>query len=116
MFKEEVLEKVFVYPEKDGFNNVVRKINWKIVTEGDANDPTTHMVSLVETDLDTTTLSPETFILIEEFTQTELLNRAIKAQGGQAYIDSIRAIHDEYVKDKLLKKSLSEYDFSNNPT
>lgn len=115
MRRENKLVKVFIHPEKDGFQNVIRKVTWEIISNA-GDTPETQIKSIVETELDTSNLSQDSFILVEDMSTTEILNKAIEAQGGQEFIDSIRATQEEYVMDKLLKNSLSEYDFSNNPT
>ena len=83
------LNQVFVIPEHNGNQNVIRRVLWCLCFEKDG------VVSEagVETFLDVDNI--QNFIPINEVGDDRLLEWVFAAQGGDAFIDFLRPHHEE---------------------
>lgn len=82
---------VFVYPTYAGRTNVVRRVNWLLRFEdaGFSSD------AFVETFLDVDNIT--NFIPANEIGTERVLQWAFDAQGGDAFVDTLRSYHAEQI-------------------
>lgn len=91
------LANVFVVPEQDGKQNVIRRVHWLITFEDGGYEST----GFVETFLDVD--NSQEFIACTQVGNSRLLEWAYAAQGGDAYLDEILPFHAEQIKLKKLR-------------
>ena len=82
---------VFVYPEYAGRQNVVRRVHWILKFE----DAGIVSNAFVETFLDVDNIT--NFIPANQIGNDRVLQWAFDAQGGDAFVDSVRPYHEEQI-------------------
>lgn len=82
------LENIWCIDNQDSFQDVVKKVNWSI-DFFDTNNPELKSRGTVESYLDTNSISADTFALYENVTQTQILQWALDAEGGTAFLDQL---------------------------
>lgn len=85
---------VFVHPEYAGRQNVVRRVHWVLKFE----DAGTVSNAFVETFLDVDNIT--NFIPANQIGNDRVLQWAFDAQGGDAFVDSLREYHAEQINYK----------------
>lgn len=82
---------VFVYPQYAGRTNVVRRVHWVLKFE----DAGIVSNAFVETFLDVDNIT--NFIPANQIGNDRVLQWAFDAQGGDAFVDSLRQYHAEQI-------------------
>jgi len=74
--------------QQDTFNDVIKKVTWLIGFFDTAN-PTIKSNAAVESYLNTDSLSSDTYVPYANVTQTQILQWALDAEGGTAFLDQL---------------------------
>lgn len=84
---ELTLNQIFVWPQQNGLNNVIGKVNWSISFNRNGAQS--------RGQVDTLLSQPQAaeFVPIEQVTPDQALDWALAAQGGTAYVDYLYRIH-----------------------
>jgi hypothetical protein len=83
------LTQVFVIPEHNGNQNVIRRVLWQLSFTADGVESSAG----VETFLDVDNI--QNFIPVNEVGDARLLEWALAAQGGDAFLAQIQPFHEE---------------------
>lgn len=102
----EIIE-LMVFPEKEGFLNVVGKVRLKTIFSRNGVSTYGRMEAL----LDTEALSSGTFISVENLDVATVAAWAIAANGGEAFLSSLKEIHDPLLAYKENEIGLVRYEF-----
>jgi len=109
------LTAIHVIDQQDFAKDVVKRVMWQI-TFFDKADTSVSSTALVETYLDTNSLSQDSYTAYDSLTQVMILEWALAAQGGTAFLDQIL---EGGHKAQLLKvkgdQALTERNFENIP-
>lgn len=82
------LQSVWAIDNQDSLQNVVKKVNW-VVEFFDTNNPDIKSTGGVESYLDTDSITADTFTSFDNLTQTQILQWALDAEGGTAFLDQL---------------------------
>lgn len=82
------LQNVWAIDNQDSFQDVVKKVNW-VVEFFDTNHPDIKSAGSVESYLNTDSISADSFTSYENITQTQILQWALDAEGGTAFLDQL---------------------------
>ncbi|WP_348681569.1 hypothetical protein [Alteromonas mediterranea] len=82
------LQNVWAIDNQDPHQDVVKKVSW-VVEFFDTNNPDIKSTGGVESYLDTDSISADTFTPYENLTQTQILQWALDAEGGTAFLDQL---------------------------
>lgn len=82
------LQNVWAIDSQDSFQDVVKKVNW-VVEFFDTANPNIKSTGGVESYLNTNSLSADSFTSYENLTQTQILQWALDAEGGTAFLDQL---------------------------
>lgn len=83
------IEEVNVYPEHNGQQNVIRRVIVRVTFSKDGAES----VGIIESVLNVSDLS--NFVPIEQLTDQQIIDWAINAQGGEALLSNLEAVHQE---------------------
>jgi hypothetical protein len=97
---------LFVYPEKNGYTNVVGKVSLK--TTFSRNGVSTY--GRMEALLDTNNLSTETFIQVNNLNTNTVAAWAVAVNGGDAFTEQLKQIHDPLLTQKEREIGLIKYE------
>jgi hypothetical protein len=98
-----VLYNVYVVPNYNGKSNVIQRVRWGIVFEKDGFTSEAG----IETTLDISDTG--NFISIDNLGNTEVLEWAYQAQGGDGFLSYITPHHEEQVDYAILCAGQVEY-------
>jgi hypothetical protein len=95
-----------VFPEKEGFSNVVGKVRLKTIFS--RNGVSTY--GMIEALLNTDDLSSESFIAVENLDVATVAAWALAANGGDSFLTSLKNIHDPLLTEKQKEIGLVRYE------
>jgi hypothetical protein len=99
-------DKIYTAATVNGLRDVVSKVVWVMVLE--RNGATTKAV--VSTILDTASITQESFKPVTQLTADEVLGWAIQAEGGDAFLEHIKQIHEPMLARAEFEKTLVVWD------
>lgn len=97
------LVRVFVLPQHNGMQNVIRRVHWIITFEQDGYSS----VAFAETFLDVDNI--QNFIAADQVGTNRLLDWAYEAQGGDAYVAQIQPYHLDQIQYQKNCSDQEEY-------
>lgn len=97
------LREIFVYPEFNGHQNVLRKVFWSIKFMRDGVES----VATGESILDVSNL--QNFVSIDQLTDAQILEWAITTEGGSAFVEQLQSRHEEFLDYHLLSLGTVSY-------
>ena len=104
------LKSVSVIDQQDTFTNVIKRVEWA-VNFFDTAIPHVISKATVETYLDTNTISADSFTSYENITQTQILQWALDAEGGTAFLDQLlEGGHAAHLERSIADASLTDKD------
>lgn len=109
---EVTLTAVAAIDQQDTFNDVVKKVTWLIGFFDTAN-PTIKSNAAVESYLNTDSLSSDTYVPYANVTHTQILQWALDAEGGTAFLDQLlEGGHAANLEKLVADASYTEKDIS----
>ena len=82
------LQNVWAVDSQDSFQDVVKRVNW-VVEFFDTANPDVKSIGSVESYLDSGSITADTFTSYDNVTQTQILQWALDAEGGTAFLDQL---------------------------
>tara|TARA_A200000159_G_scaffold70951_1_gene65892 strand:+ start:687 stop:1046 length:360 start_codon:yes stop_codon:yes gene_type:complete len=104
------LRSISVIDQQDTFTNVIKRVEW-VVSFFDTATP--HVISdgTVETYLNTDAISADTFTPYDNLTHTAILQWALDAEGGTAFLDQLlEGGHAAHLEKSIADASLTDKD------
>lgn len=98
------IHEINVYPEYNGKQNVIRRVVVRVTFSKDGAES----IGLIESVLSVIDLS--NFVAIEELTDQQIIDWAIDAQGGEAMLSGLEAIHQEELDYRARYAGTVKYD------
>ena len=96
---------LYVYPEKGGLTNVVGKVQLKTTFSRNGAS----IDGRLEAILDTDSIAPETFINVDDLDANTVAAWAIKAHGGEDFLENLKNAHDSVLQEKEREIGLVKY-------
>lgn len=88
------LQSVFTYPQHQGHPNVIRRVRWILRFERDGLTSEAGVETFLNVD------AIENFIPANEIGTERILQWAYDAQGGDAFVSQLLAVHEEQLNYK----------------
>lgn len=100
------IHRLYTMPQVGELQNVIAKVEWRaLLTRNGVKS-----VAAVETLLDLTTLSAETFMPITDLTAATVIEWAVQAEGGDAFIAHLKEIHEPILSRKERELGFTAWD------
>lgn len=96
---------LYVYPEKNNLTNVVGKV--QLGTTFSRNGVSVN--GRLDAILDTDSIAPETFIDVDDLDADTVASWAIKAHGGEDFLENLKNAHDSVLQQKERELGLVKY-------
>jgi hypothetical protein len=96
---------------QDSLQDVVKRVVWQLNFFYE-DDPSVDSSGVVETYLDTESLSADGYTPYDELTQTTILGWALDKQGGSSFMETLL---DDHHRDNLVKARLDSSLSERNP-
>lgn len=96
---------LYVYPEKNHLTNVVGKVQLRTTFSRNGVSVNGRLDALLDTD----SISPETFIDVNDLNADTVAGWAIKANGGEEFLENLKNAHDGLLAEKEREIGLVKY-------
>lgn len=96
---------LYVYPEKNSLTNVVGKVQLKTTFSRNGASVNGRLDALLDTD----SISPETFIDVDNLDVDTVAGWAIKAHGGEDFLSNLKNAHDQILTDREREIGMVKY-------
>jgi len=101
------LEKIFVWPEAVGYNNVVGKVNWRIIfSRGNFSS-----IAYIETEFSPNDII--NFIPIDQVNRALVFSWCLSKEGGEHFLAMLQRHHLDNIEKQERQSELVEYTLSN---
>lgn len=104
MTVEKEIKSKLVYPELDGYYNVLKIVEWNIILEKD--DAQT--VAGVTTEFDVSNLALD-YIDLSSVDDDYILEKCLEMEGGEEFMDRIKFIHQPMLEREIMLNKLEPY-------
>jgi len=93
-----------VYPDLDGFKNVLKIVKWNVIFEEDD----VQSIAAIQTEFDTSNLALD-YIDLSSTSDEDIIKICLEKEGGQDFIDRLMFIHKPQMEKQKTLNQLEPY-------